>query len=278
MSYWISSDLDGTLFDHHDYSYDGANAGLARCLQRKTPIILNTSKTLRETLAAQQRLKLAGPIVVENGSALILPDFRGKLDTAIGGPQLVSSDGRTQLIFGAKRSALLTFIANIRNTHGWRFEGFNDWSVAQIAQNTGLSLEEAKDAADKHFSEPFVWQDSAENLRSLDKLANDTGYQLLKGGRFYHLQGECTKATPLKWLKQNFQLVPEFKKLDSRHAQLIALGDSNNDAAMLEAADIPVCIKTPDGRYPQINAQDRAYYTKHVGPLGWSEAILKFIR
>jgi len=75
MSYWISSDLDGTLFDHHDYSYDGANAGLARCLQRKTPIILNTSKTLRETLAAQQRLKLAGPIVVENGSALILPDF-----------------------------------------------------------------------------------------------------------------------------------------------------------------------------------------------------------
>ena len=102
-NFWISSDLDGTLLDHTTYSYQAALPALALCQSLGIPIVLNTSKTVAETLAIHTALDLTAPMVVENGSALVFPNRPDK----------------TQ-IFGAPRERILAFIDKVRSEHNFR--------------------------------------------------------------------------------------------------------------------------------------------------------------
>lgn len=271
MSYWISTDLDGTLIDHHDYSFDGANEALKLCQEQQIPIILNTSKTFKETHNLKQKIGLDGPIIVENGSALVYSD------TPTIQTQVASDQRHQSMIFGTKRTELLSFIDSIRVKYGWQLEGFNDWSIQQISDNTGLSLEESQNASDKQYSEPFLWLDSDENLNKFEQLANELNYKILQGGRFYHLQGNCTKASPLNWLKQHTQKIPGLNMQLPKNATLIALGDGNNDIAMLEVADIAVCVRSPVNDFPNLKSHSNLVQTQNLGPHGWNEAVLKII-
>lgn len=268
MSFWISTDLDGTLLDHHDYSFKAAEEALLECKKLGIPIILNTSKTLAETRKIQSAVRITGPLIIENGSALVYSERQ-------------SFDKKTRLektkIFGARRSHLLKFISTVRTKFDWKFEGFNDWSVSKIVNHTGLSLSDAQLASDKHYSEPFIWLDSFENFEQFKQLAQEEDFQILKGGRFYHLQGKCSKASALNWIKGNFSSVAGFEQLDGSEATLIALGDNDNDIAMLSAADIAVCIRSAAGNYPTLANHPHLLQTQEVGPRGWSEAILKIV-
>lgn len=278
MGFWISTDLDGTLLDHHDYSFASANEALKLCQDLRVPIILNTSKTFAETQHIQTALGICGPVIVENGSALIFKDSVNSATKLSGKCAKPLDSLHHQVIFGVERESILRFLQEVRQTHNWSFEGFSDWSPAEISRNTGLDLEESIRASAKKFSEPFVWTDSAENLSSFEVLAAKRGLSLVRGGRFYHLQGRCSKATPLEWLKNNLSLLPELCNQDENTMMLIALGDNHNDVAMLNAADIPVCVKTPDGKHASIQYSSNAIYTTGIGPSGWNEAIQSILK
>lgn len=256
-NYLISSDLDGTLIDHHSYSYEAALPAIKRCQDLGVPIILNTSKTFSEASAIQAALKISAPLIVENGSAVFLP----KLDTDELAPKL----------FGVSRHRVLSFIDSIRREHGWRLSGFNDWSVAEISAHTGLNEAEAQRADSKQFSEPFVWRDTDEAFTHFAKLAGNQDLKILKGGRFYHLQGDTDKAKPLRWLQQQYVTASTTK--NGVAPTLIALGDNHNDVAMLNAADIAVCVRSPVADYPLASHSKRLIQTKGYGPQGWNEAI-----
>ena len=158
MNFWVSTDLDGTLLDHHTYSFEAAIPALEFCLQESIPVILNTSKTALEAIAIAEELRLTGPMIVENGSALVnlnanddQPPFRSHVEN--------SAQSKIK-VFGAKRQEILNFLAMMRTKYGYKFEGFNDWSTQAIADKTGLSIAAAELAAAKEYSEPFVWRDS----------------------------------------------------------------------------------------------------------------------
>ena len=274
----ISSDLDGSLIDHHNYSFEAALPALQRCESLGIPVILNTSKTYEEALTIQTQLGIKAPIVVENGGALFF-------DNALLSNDSTSDNQHSNnvKIFGVKRSQVLSFIETIRSktasTHKMQLEGFNDWSVDEIASNTGLSLEAAKQANSKQFSEPFIWHDTESALSEFIELASQQNLKVLQGGRFYHLQGDTDKAKPLNWLMQNFHKV---FKLDSKEdseltTKLICLGDNHNDVAMLNIADIPVCVRSPVADYPLLDTDKDVIYTEGFGPVGWSEAILSIL-
>lgn len=281
MTQWlISSDLDGTLIDHHNYSFAEALPALQHCESLGIPVILNTSKTYQEARTIQGKLSLKAPIIVENGSALFFHEDEPNKPTQ-------------HKVFGQPRSEALRFIEHIRASHPWQFEGFNDWSVNEIAQQTGLSLPEAEQANSKQFSEPFLWHDQESSLSEFIAIAKQHQLKVLKGGRFFHLQGDTDKAQPLHWLIKNYQQV--FERNDDEnghnndhndnaqeHAQtpptLICLGDNHNDIAMLNIADIPVCIRSPVADYPTLATQQKIIYTQGYGPIGWSEAIFSILK
>ena len=260
FNYIIATDLDGTLMDHHDYSCTAAIPAIRRCQSLGVPIIFNTSKTYAEARSLQRTLNLDAPVIVENGSAIVIP---GAL-----------SNKPTEHMFGASRVDVIGFINDVRNKYEWQFEGFNDWSLEEIVKYTGLSDDEAAKASIKQYSEPFIWQDTAVALDKFTKLAKLKGLSVLKGGRFHHLQGQTDKAKPLAWLMKNHsKLFPQMNEQPT----VIALGDSHNDIAMLNAADIAVCVRSPVADYPKLSRKDKEIKTNAFGPVGWNEAVLKIL-
>ena len=53
----VVTDLDGTLLDHHTYSFDAAKSALEQLEERGIPVIINSSKTAREIEQLQLTLK-----------------------------------------------------------------------------------------------------------------------------------------------------------------------------------------------------------------------------
>ena len=247
----ISTDLDGTLIDHHNYSFDAALPALEKCRQAGVPVLFNTSKNASEAAALKHKIGLHSPMIVENGSALIFENER--------------------IVFGVNRGQILEFIGHFRSEHGQLLEGFNDWSETRLIEHTQLDQSSAALALKKEYSEPFLWHGNQEQLKRLETAANQQSLSLTKGGRFYHLQGKCDKATPLNYLKSR----PEKLFSGDRALKLVCLGDNHNDVAMLECADIAVCIKSTTTKYPQFDTSNNQHtmYTEQYGPEGWNTAV-----
>lgn len=245
MSAVIFSDLDGTLLDHDDYSHSAAAASLAWLKARQIDVILNTSKTVAETRHWHHKLELGAPYVVENGAAA----YR--------------ADGSLLQAWGMPRPRLLGLAQTLRTKSAYDFMGFSDVDVAQIRAWTGLNAQDAAAASRRDWSEPIKWQDTPARRHRFAKELAACGLQLLRGGRFWHIQGPHDKGLALRELAQ----------AQTGAKTLIALGDGGNDVAMLKAADIAVCVRSAHHDYPDIGTHPCAYHTQAYGPAGWAEAI-----
>lgn len=279
-SFIVSTDLDGTLLDHHTYDWQAAIPAIEVLQQQQIPIILNTSKTLQESITLQKKIGIQAPLIIENGSALVLPtNIPTPFDTS--DKKIGIIDDKWQVItFGCSRKEILSFISEQRKEYGNILAGFNDWSLEEIAKRTGLSIEQAEESSKKLFSEPFIWLADNKAFSLFEENAKRANLQILQGGRFYHLQGKTDKATPLLWLKEQYQKINRGtfgneNINDGIIPKLICLGDNKNDIAMLNIADFPVCIKSPTSDYPNIDSNNNTIYTEAYGPSGWTEAITK---
>ena len=58
----------------------------------------------------------------------------------------------------------------------------------------------------------------------------------------------------------------------------VALGDSPNDAAMLEAADVAVIIKSAKSDRIELHQPNRIIRTSRPGPAGWKDAMLEILQ
>lgn len=262
----VATDLDGTLLDHHDYSWDAAKPALDRLERLGIPVVLNTSKTFDEVRALQDAMGIRGPFVVENGSALFVP-AQGYSALRMDASGASRVDGYWQVVYGAPRDFILQRLHTLRSEHGWNFEGFADWDTDTIMHRTGLDRDSAGRASRKLFSEPVDWRDSEERFGLFrDALLRDR-LLVLRGGRFHHVQGRTDKARPLRWLKARYESVAGVP------IRLVCLGDSDNDIEMLNAADIPVCVKSPVADCPRLAPAKAAICTESYGPRGWNEAI-----
>ena len=238
MSLMVVSDLDGTLLDHHDYSFEEVLPVLDRMDEAGIPLVVNTSKTRAEWLAMRGDFGNIDPFVVENGSALY--------------------DGEKVTVFGTSRAEILEILKPLKSS--FRFKGYADASVQDIMDWTGLGRQSAERSADRHFSEPLVWQDSPEKEEEFCQLMAERGLMTLRGGRFLHVLGQTNKGKPLDYFRE-------------KEVAIIALGDRPNDLAMLQAADIGVVIATDDFT---LEADDVLRSTL-TGPRGWAEMMTQIL-
>ena len=70
----VVTDLDGTLLDFDDYSFDAAKPALNMLKKSRVPVVCCSSKTSGEVIAARKKLRINDPFISENGAAVYLPE------------------------------------------------------------------------------------------------------------------------------------------------------------------------------------------------------------
>jgi len=254
MALIVFTDLDGSLMEHETYSIDPAREALDALAAREIPLVLNSSKTAEEMLSVQERLNLHCPFISENGAAL-------------------HRKTKPTLEFGTRRASWLEKIHQLREQHNYSFQGFSDWTSAEISAITGLDAEQALLAKTRLYSEPVLWRDSESALQSFQQQLSEMGLRILQGGRFKSIQGAYDKSDAMRTV-----IAEQREQNKQQEVITVALGDSPNDAAMLNSADIAVVIKSAKSNLIRCSEAKQIIHTKMPGPAGWNMAILYILK
>lgn len=251
----LFADLDGTVLDGA-YRPGPAAEALRRLRAAGVVVAFCSSKTRSEQIAVRAELGEQGPFVVENGSAALVPAPC---------PDLEVRDGFGVHVLGVPASRCRASARAARERSGVAFRGFAEMSVDEVARATGLAPAAAERARRREYSETLVGLAVADAGRLADALAAD-GLQLVSGGRFHTVIGAgADKGRALVWLATRLRRAHRAARLPT-----VAVGDSDNDVAMLAAADRAFLVARPDGRWPAAPAARRL---SGVGPAGFAELV-----
>ncbi|MBF6637202.1 mannosyl-3-phosphoglycerate phosphatase-related protein [Rouxiella silvae] len=259
----VFTDLDGSLLDHHSYSWQPAQEWLNRLSAAQVPVILTTSKTAAEVAQLQQQLMLTQhPFIAENGAMISLPtDWPGKKESPTGH------------IIGASYEEIRHTLITLRQRYDFEFRGFGDVSPQQVVDWTGLELADAKLAMQREASEPLIWFGNELDFARFEKYLREENLALTRGGRFWHVMGkEAGKGPAVEWLSQQYQQ-PSGKPVVS-----IGLGDGPNDIGMLNATDYAVVILGHHTHAMPLEKENGAFRTTQRGPEGWKQGLDHLIR
>lgn len=269
MKQWlIFTDLDGSLLDHHDYSYTDAKPAIQRLKNDHIPIIFTTSKTRAEVLALRSEMKNEDPFIVENGAAVLIP--KGYFPEM---PADCEEYGEFWVYALSKpRQHWLNLLDSMPSEFAASFHNFDAMSLDEIASSTGLSLAQAELANTREYSEPIQWLGNDQDKQAFVEALEAKGGTVLQGGRFLNLSGKHCKGVALKWLAKQYRDFSVPCELST-----LALGDSQNDVSMLEVADHACLIRSPSHTPPKLKRDSSYLITSRMGPKGWAQGINNII-
>ncbi|NDJ35934.1 MAG: HAD-IIB family hydrolase, partial [Chloroflexi bacterium] len=172
MTRWIViTDLDGTLLDANTYQPGAAAREALRNLQaRDIPVVFCSAKTHAEQEPLRSDLAVADPFIVENGSALIMPDG-------------------TRHVLGDPGDAIHERLDSVRKETGLAFQTYQDIGLAEVAGLTGLTPEAAERACQRDYSATVVTPFSAAEMARFQQVCAHHGLQAPSGGRFITVTG-----------------------------------------------------------------------------------------
>ena len=268
-SQWlVVTDLDGTLLDHA-YDFSAAVPLLRRLEQQGVLVIPCTSKTAEEVEQFQATAGLSGPYIVENGGAIHFPHPEGwRLEI----PHQPTAGGGVVAPLGWPNQRLRPLLDTLAADLGTRFAALEDLSQAELMARTGLSPEGAALAVRRRWSVPFVLaEDETIEIEVVESLAAARGLKVLQGNRFAHLIAPGSdKGLALAVLR----------RADPHRRAVLALGDSPNDTALLDAADHAIVIPGANGPHPRLQPAIAAGdYQLASAPhaVGWAKAVATWL-
>jgi len=248
----VATDLDGTLLDPDTYDFGPARPALAALRERGVPLVLCSSKTRVEMEPLAAAMGVPGPLVVENGGAVV-------------------ADGRP-LVLGTPRERLLDELPAMAREAGVRVRSFAEMSVEEIVALTGLPPAGARLAMRREYDEPFVVEEPTgrdpEVDARLDRAARARGLRVTHGGRVHHLTGPVDKGQALRAIVHGMRACVA--------GDVVGLGDAANDLPLLLAATRPIVMPRRDGTVDATLAAGLpgAERALEPGPAGWSAAVL----
>lgn len=253
----VFTDLDGTLLDAESYSFDQAKEGLHLLKKKGVPLVICTSKTREEIMHWRRRLDNEHPFISENGGGIFIPEgyFSGSLDYD------AQHNGLKVIRLGERYDRLVQALDDLKQRYP--VVGFHDMSPEELAEDAGLSVEEARRAQKRDFDEPFILHHLDEEAAVRSEIRN-MGLRCTKGGRYYHLTGDNDKGRAVRMLSDLYE---------REHTEIVTvgIGDCANDFPMLDEVDRPYLVARPDGSY----ASSRYRRAGGIGPTGWNRVIKK---
>jgi mannosyl-3-phosphoglycerate phosphatase len=263
----VFTDLDGSLLDHDSYAWSAAAPALAELRRRRIPLIFCTSKTAAEVRALRKDMNNPHPFIAENGAAIVIP---ARYFPSV--PALSGNSTPLTLVLGRTYPQLVCDLNALAREAQVEIRAFHQMSGREIARATGLSHPQANRARQRLASEPFLFLRSRPAaIQRFCRRAQQKGYSVQRGGRFWHFSDGSDKGLALSLLVGFYGVA--WRAL----IHTIALGDSANDSPMLRLVDRPILIPRPDGTYAQEVLARMPGITRapSPGPAGWSTAVLR---
>lgn len=274
MKIVVFSDLDATLLDPRDYSYDAAREALDALRARGGALVLVSSKTFAEMVPLSRELGFADPFVVENGGALVFSDtcpIGSNLVEAFPHVRPIATNDALMLPLGESYETLVRSLAEIAAEAGVDLKGFSAMSNDEIASRTGLPLDQVDKARRRDFDEPFALHSPRPgDVRRITVAAARRGLTVVAGGRFLHLIGHEGKG------KAVALLLDAYRQLYGSICT-VGLGDSPNDFSFLDLMDIPVLVGGSGSIDRLAGSHPRGLQIPQAGPTGWNLAILQIL-
>ncbi len=274
----VVSDVDGTLLAHNGefplplkemrafLSDHGSVNGYP------LTIALASSRTLRELQLLQRLLGIRGPLIAEDGGVLSMPrsicevgevssegvpdimpernDMSNDTDTVYIGMQSRELLNRLHTIDKSNRSVLIDMSASELASLGFRTPAVVHRAVASRSASVLLDLD--------HMSE----QDRA----SYYTAAAELDVQIKRGGRWCTAVSGSDKGRALSLLRERLAHRSQFLPFT------VAIGNEENDAALLSGADLPLIIRNPGrGHHPHLLAVADAHPLENEGVAGFLE-------
>jgi len=264
----VFTDLDGSLLDHSTYSYRDAVPQLHRLEHLGIPVIPASSKTRVEIEHLRAELGNNHPFIAENGAAVFIPP--GYFHSQPSGT--VEQDGYWVREFCAPRSQWLAVLESLLSLYPGEFEYFYRAGTAGIMQMTNLPEARAEEANRREYSEPVQWLGSAARRREFIASLGMRGASVLQGGRFLTVSGDFDKGRALAWLREVFRQQNPGSSFSD-----LAIGDSANDLAMLEAAQTALLVRSPVHEFPTLKRSSGVLYSVDYGPSGWAEGVAHWL-
>lgn len=264
----VFTDLDGSLLDHHDYSYRDALPLLRELERAAVPVIPASSKTRAEIERLREELGNGHPFIVENGAAVFIPE--GYFSERP--PGTAARDGYWIRELVSDRGRWVELLEELAGEFTDEFEYFHRAGPAGIARMTGLPEARAREANQREYSEPVQWLGSEARRAEFIARLESGGATVLQGGRFLSVAGDCDKGRALVWLREVY-----CGHDPHRRCHDIAIGDSRNDCAMLEAAETALWVRSTAHDFPPLERREGVLHSRGYGPAGWSEGVAQWL-
>ncbi len=274
----IFTDLDGSLLDHHSYSFAPAVPLLAELETLSVPVIPITSKTFTEVMMLRHQLDNRHPFIVENGAALYVPRRYFKVQPE----HALLENGFWVLRNVPRRAKWQQLLAERVADFSGEFETFDSVYAASgaagVAAITGLEMPAAEMANQREHSEPVHWLGSPQRKQSFIYRLQEAGATVLQGGRFLNVGGDVDKGRAMLQLRDLYLAdasppATNHQESNNSHCEILAIGDSNNDVAMLEVASSALVIRADDRSPPSLKRTENCYTSRQIGPEGWVEGV-----
>ena len=263
MKIIIFSDLDASLLDENDYSFDSASGALTLLKDKDIPLVFNSSKTFSEMLLWKEKMNNTWPFVFENGTGLAVPvdQFADFSSGQIEKNHYIKINGKDY-------AEILGTLVHLRS-QGFKFQGFHDMTAEEVAEVTSLPATMAEMSLLRKGSEPILWQGDESSFHRFKDLLEENQLQCIEGGRFYHIKSLSNKATGVKALLPCFE--KQYKKIIT-----VGIGDSKNDLPLLEVCDYGIAIPNPAKKQLQPQ-QKNLIRPGSPGPAGWAEGVTRVL-
>jgi mannosyl-3-phosphoglycerate phosphatase family protein len=232
------------------------------------PVIPVSSKTRAEIERLRDQLGNHHPFIPENGAAVYIPARYFPRQP----PATVARDGYWVYELVPGRARWVALLALLRDEFPDEFDYFYRAGPAGIARMTGLPEARAREANQREYSEPVHWQGSGARRDAFIARLQSEGATVLQGGRFLSVAGDCDKGRALVWLRDVFGA-----QEPGRPCHDIAIGDSRNDCAMLEAAESALVVRSTVHDFPPLERREGVYHSRGYGPSGWAEGVARWL-
>jgi len=265
MSLIIFTGLNETLLPAENCDYS-LIADLVKSLQRlKIPLIPVTENTRPEVEALLEAIELDSPFVVEQGSAIFLPQENQNFDLAES--ERLDSYNCHQL--GCSYTTARAAIKAVQEEIGKILRGFGDMDNSDIQSLVGGSISAARRIKAREFSEYFLTPNRIP-IEKLQQLALEYGFKISSEGKLSLIKGESADSI------QAIEILTSSLKGADENITTIGIGSTNADLSWLQAVDVPIVIPNNLAIKANLNSKDWQIASE-PGLKGWMNSVQKIL-